>query len=113
MTMKAKALAGVAALLLLLLVFISVFYQKLYQLWDASIVTKSCEKYYRQVATGSFSAVGNYDSDGNGSGTCTIYVNGVRAEVVECPNDFWFNTNMCKPSKNIFSGADSADQTNE
>jgi hypothetical protein len=53
---------------------------------------------------------GMYDSDNNGWGSCSIYINGQRVDNLECSTAYWINFG-CKAKVGIMSGGNPADSS--
>ena len=75
-----------------------------YRNWQADTVSKVCQSYYeREVSpTVPFKAVGSYDSDEDGYGSCGVYIGGKRVDVLECDASLLFNTGRCRPAKRVY-----------
>lgn len=104
-----KVIVGLSSVLVLAVLLAGVFYKQLWQLWEASIVTDNCIDYYSQVSNTPFKAIGVYDTDNNGYGTCAIYVNGARVDVVECSAEYFNFTDICKVKSGVMAGATPGD----
>jgi hypothetical protein len=106
--MKHKKLIAFSLIgLLLVSGFLWLGHKKLYQMWRNSIIEDVCTKHYQRVATSPFDVVGFYDGDGFGS--CIIYVQGVRVDTLDCDAAFFMNTGSCRATKFGFAGGTSGE----
>lgn len=92
---------GVAAGFIILAGILYQMSQYWYRSKQATAVEEVCIDFYSRNTNKEFTVEPSYDSDGDGYGSCAVFVDGVVVQSLECSADLWFNPEKCRVAKKV------------